>query len=702
LVTNAQNGCTAIASVDVLQNITPPVANAGATPTLTCAVTSLNLDGSGSSQGPTFSYKWSTTNGQIISGDVTTAPVIGHTGLYILTVTDQDNGCTAISQVTVVDDVVHPAAATAVAGELTCTVTSLPLSGAGSSVGNIFKYVWTTANGHIVSGDSTLSPVVNKAGKYTLLVTNTVNGCTSTSVVSVTRNITPPQVDAGADDQLTCSITQLSLAATASGGVNGVTYIWAGPGIVSGGTTPTPVINATGTYNLTVTDQYNGCTSVDNVHITPNTTAPTAIIAPPALLTCTVLTATINAGSSSTGAPFTYVWTGPGILSGANTLTPVVNQPGLYKLLITNTSNGCTTTASAQVDQNIILPTAKAGGAFELTCSIDHGFLDAAGSSTGSNFTYQWTTANGHIVDGAQTVKPKVDSVGTYLLVVLNTQTGCTSSAQVAVTRNTNYPSALKLSTDRPGCGGKTGTIQFDEVTGGVGPYVYSIDGGDHFASADTYKTLKPGTYHLVVQDVNGCEFEQSLNFPVPVEPKVTLPAEIHLAYGDPTTLTAAINIPLSQIDTIIWSPMDKLTLTAKPNVVNIRPFDDVQYTVRIVNLEGCHSEARVIVSVDDPNVWAPNVFSPNDDGVNDFFLIFAGEHTVKNIRTLQIYDRWGDQVFVAENILPNIEKVGWNGRMSGKSNAEAMTPAVFVWWAEVELESGRKILLKGDVTLVR
>jgi hypothetical protein len=70
----------------------------------------------------------------------------------------------------------------------------------------------------------------------------------------------------------------------------------------------------------------------------------------------------------------------------------------------------------------------------------------------------------------------------------------------------------------------------------------------------------------------------------------------------------------------------------------------------------------------------------------------------VKQILSLQIYDRWGEQLFVNRNFLPDDPSVGWAGDFKG----EFVNPGVFVWWAEVELIDGQKLLLKGDVTVVR
>ncbi|MEI6410795.1 MAG: choice-of-anchor L domain-containing protein, partial [Bacteroidota bacterium] len=359
LVSNALNGCSALDSVKVNQNIVPPNADAGAIPTLTCAVTSLNLDGTASSNGNNqFTYLWTTGNGQIISGNTTMTPSIGDPGYYLLKVTDVINGCIDTAGVQVKEDVVPPLAASAVAGELTCAVTTLPLSGTGSSTGAIYQYQWSTTGGQIIDGPTTLAPHVGKPGNYKLLVTNTQNGCTTTSNVTVTQNITPPQADAGATNQLTCTVLQVNLAGTGSGGVNGVSYSWSGPGIVSGGNTTSPTVNALGTYKLLVTDLYNGCTARDSVKIIPNTTPPVITIANPALLTCQTGTVPISGNGSSTGTQFSYAWSGPGIVGGNNTLNIMANVAGVYKLTITNTLNGCTSEQSANLQQDVSLPIA--------------------------------------------------------------------------------------------------------------------------------------------------------------------------------------------------------------------------------------------------------------------------------------------------------------------------------------------------------
>lgn len=697
LVTNVDNGCISDAEVLVNQDIAPPLAAAGHELTLTCTVLATNLHVTGSSTGTGFSYQWSTQDGQILTGANTPAPSVGEPGTYQLQVLNLATGCTNTATVLVPEDVELPGSASAVSGELTCSVQTLPLSNAGSSTGTQYAYLWTSTDGNIISGTTDSNPVVNESGMYNLLVTNTINGCTSTSAVEVLQNITPPVVDATVINLLTCTVTQIQLQGNATGGSQGVSYAWTGPGIVSGGNTPDPNVNSIGQYTLTATDLYNGCTASDAVVVSNDVAPPLVLIATPAQLNCYVTQTNLSGAGSSTGGQFIYTWTGSGIVSGANTLTPAVNQPGAYNLLITNTSNGCVSSLATTVAQDLQAPVAQAGGVFELTCSVTQGALNNIGSTTGNGINYVWSTANGHIVSGGNSPTPVVDEPGLYALTVINAQTGCTNTASVSVTENTNYPSSLNLSRVLPACGGQAGEVVIEAVNGGVGPYLYSIDGGDNFVTANAFGGLAPGTYSMVVQDINGCEYQQNLIFPVPVEPQVSLTPEIKLIFGQDAKLTATLNIPLNQVDTIIWEPMETLTPTSKINEVIARPFKDTEYTVRIINIDGCESVARVLVRVEDPQIWAPNIFSPHRrDGNSDYFLIFAAERTVNKIRTLQIYDRWGTMVFRRDDMLPNDETLGWDGRFRGK----ALNPAVFVWWAEVELADGQRILMKGDVTI--
>jgi hypothetical protein len=98
-------------------------------------------------------------------------------------------------------------------------------------------------------------------------------------------------------------------------------------------------------------------------------------------------------------------------------------------------------------------------------------------------------------------------------------------------------------------------------------------------------------------------------------------------------------------------------------------------------------------------DIYAPNVIKPDDpDGDNARFTLFARDESIAIIRNLQVFDRWGSMVFSNQNIRPNDPQAGWDGTDRG----EPVNPAVFIWWAKVELIDGREVLIKGDVTVLR
>ncbi len=105
--------------------------------------------------------------------------------------------------------------------------------------------------------------------------------------------------------------------------------------------------------------------------------------------------------------------------------------------------------------------------------------------------------------------------------------------------------------------------------------------------------------------------------------------------------------------------------------------------------------EYKIIVNQQPHKIYAPNIFSPNGDGLNDYWQLFGKNFKIVSIR---IYDRWGELIWQRENFPSNDPNNGWDGTFSGK----AVNPGVYVWVADLLLTDGRKVVEKGDVTVVR
>ena len=130
-ITDADNGCIDTDTVTITEDTLAPTADAGTTAELTCAITTLVLDGTSSAGQGALTYAW--TGGTIDSGANTATPTISAAGVYTLTITDADNGCTDTDTVTITEDTLAPTADAGATAELTCAITTLILDGTSSA-----------------------------------------------------------------------------------------------------------------------------------------------------------------------------------------------------------------------------------------------------------------------------------------------------------------------------------------------------------------------------------------------------------------------------------------------------------------------------------------------------------------------------------------------------------------------------------------
>lgn len=703
------NGCINTQTFTVNQDTVSPTAEAGPTGLLNCEVTTLQLNGSQSSSGALYAYNWSTPDGSILNGQTTLLPTIDDPGQYTLLVTNTFTGCTSTDVVQIDEDVVPPAVDAGPEPVLTCADPTLTLSATASAPAPL-SYAWSTQGGQIVSGQNALIPVVSEPGLYILTVTNQENKCQSVDSVIVNQNIIPPSIQIGLSggNQLDCDTETLTLVGTGSSGQGQISYAWSttNGNFVSGTSSGTPVIDAPGIYELVITDSENGCTTVGDITITQDLTPPVVVIQPPSILTCAVTEVSIDASSSSSGSAFAYDWftLNGNIVSGGTTAQPVVDEPGQYTLVVTNTENGCSTTGVIEVDQDIQAPVAAGFATNVLDCVIEQVGINATGSSAGASFVYQWSTVDGVIVSGETSLNPVVSEAGIYTLVVTNTVNGCTSSTDVLVRRDPNVPEAMNFDVRNLICHGDLADFSVIEVIGGTPPYLYALDNGP-LTAENIFRDLQPGEYMITVQDANGCELTETLIIEDVPEMSLSLPEDIQLVLGDGaqgTRIIAQMNPPVDSTYEVIWSPTDFLIFDGNPlaPLISDSIYGTVNYNLTIINRWGCLVSDDILVHVEKPReVFIPNVFSPNNDGNNDFVWI-SGGRDVERVISFLIFNRWGEKVYEVRNFDPRTfdPANGWDGSFRGQQ----ANPAVYVYVAEIEFIDGEILIYKGDITLVR
>jgi gliding motility-associated-like protein len=157
---------------------------------------------------------------------------------------------------------------------------------------------------------------------------------------------------------------------------------------------------------------------------------------------------------------------------------------------------------------------------------------------------------------------------------------------------------------------------------------------------------------------------------------------------------------PSAIVDTIMWDTEGTPFRCLDPECLSIllSPLNTITVSATAVGGVGCSDEdaTRIIVRVN-RDIFIPNVFSPNNDGVNDAFLPEAGRR-VEIVNSMQIFDRWGNMMFESQDFMPGETSAGWDGTYRGKE----LDPGVFVYRVEATFDDGNTRIISGTVTLVR
>ncbi|HFA50028.1 MAG TPA: gliding motility-associated C-terminal domain-containing protein [Bacteroidetes bacterium] len=255
-----------------------------------------------------------------------------------------------------------------------CENGTLVLDAVATSTNNNLTYQWSTEDGRILSGAQTTSIEIDTAGTYKIVIVDS-GGCTDSSEITVP--IMPlPQINIAPPDTLNC-LTNTIIDLRANSNINSGTYIWSTQNghIVSGENTAEPAVDLPGIYQVIIIDATSGCTNSTSVEVVADTDTPVAIASGGGELNCLTETLALNGTGSSAGNNFSYFWTTDtgNIISGGNTLMPLINAAGTYILEVTSATNGCKTTDSTLVVLNEKMPT---GAAFSI---VNPCFGEAAG-----------------------------------------------------------------------------------------------------------------------------------------------------------------------------------------------------------------------------------------------------------------------------------------------------------------------------------
>ena len=365
-----------------------------------------------------------------------------------------------------------------------------------------------------------------------------------------------------------------------------------------------------------------------------------------------------------------------------------------------------TTAPSCQGDSALVqitinpLPTADAGFDKGLNCDVTKATLGGPNTSIGNQYSYQWTGS----VSNSTIPNPIATEQGTYILTIIDVNSGCLARDTMKVDRKISFPE-IEVTVQNPTCYGfDNGSIVIKSIFGGTKPYRFSFNGATFVTVPKTVDTipfayLKAGKYTFAVVDSNGCRFDTTLNILEKPQLLADLGPDVVVDLGNDTLLRALINIPFSEVDTIIWTPVRADTLMSLNYMVKL-PENELDYCIRVISKSGCEATDCLRLRVDKKRpVYIPNTFSPDNDGINDIFYIFGDPRVVKTVEDFTIFNRWGDVVFKVNGAFqPNDPKFGWDGTFNGKP----LNNGVYVYWARIRYIDDKVELFKSDITLLR
>lgn len=236
-------------------------------------------------------------------------------------------------------------------------------------------------------------------------------------------------------------------------------------------------------------------------------------------------------------------------------------------------------------------------------------------------------------------------------------------------------------------------------ASGGTPPYLYSINGAP-FQNEQVFSQLNSGErYALRIQDAAGCVVRQNFIMPSRFDKMVELDPAILLELGQAYTFSPKLNIPQSLIKSVKWQPASGLSCSdcLKPDLLNALKNDT--YTIQMEDIFGCIGSAFINVKLNQQiDLYMPNAFSPNGDGLNDLLVVYANRDQIQRVLRIQVFNRWGLMLHEDQDFLPNEGRRGWDGRYKGID----LRPDVYTYQVTVELANGQIQTRKGEVTLMR
>ena len=508
------------------------------------------------------------------------------------------------------------------------------------------------------------------AGTYTVFITDG-NNCTADTTLTISE---PTAITISTvRTNTTCATSVGELVVTGAGGCGG-TYQYA----IDGG-----ALQASGTFSNLAVGFYT-ITVQDSCGCSQNFTEYISATDGPTIINLNFINPLCNGGDNGSitifaigSLPITYSIDGGTTFTANNVYTNLA--PGGYSVVVEDGS-GC----QALRYVTIVEPSAVVVSPISIneTCVLNNGSIDL--QSSGGTGAYQYSIDNGVTFQTSSLFSGLVG--GTYDYVVEDNN-ACQSSGQVVLTTGAG-PTITNSSSLNPVCTNNcNGTISI--TASGNAPITFSANGGTAQSSGG-FTGLCDTVYNIVITDVDGCTTSQVVTLTAPSPPSAGFTV-------DDTTGLAPLTVAFTNTSigasSYFWDFGDSSS-TGTAMDTSFTFIAEGSYNVMMVAMaSSCSDTTYKLITVSGiPSITMPNVFTPNNDGVNDVFRPIAiGATEIVG----QIYNRYGQKIY---------EWWGTNGYWDGYTRPSGqLVPAGTYFYVVTGTDiAGGTYELTGTVQLMR
>jgi gliding motility-associated-like protein len=360
------------------------------------------------------------------------------------------------------------------------------------------------------------------------------------------------------------------------------------------------------------------------------------------------------------------------------------NTAGKYKVTVKATNEyGCFNVVEKNISINAI-PSTNAGA--DLIACLDKGVqLKATGAKE-----YIWNASPSLSCTDCSTPTAKPTSTETFVVRGIN-EFGCSKMDTVQVI--VRQPFKITASKSDSICLGTTVKLS---ASGAEKYSWYPSTGLDNITSATPKAKPNTSTFYSVIGKDNDNCFSDTAYVYVHVTPLPIVDAgeDLTIAVGSSGQLKATASADVTSLQ---WTPSTYLSCNncLEPHV---SAKQTTTYKLEAKNAGGCKTTDEVTVTVicNNGNVYIPNTFTPNGDGMNDIF--FPRGKGIYMVKSMRVFNRWGEVVFERLNFQANDASAGWDGMYKGQK----LATDVYIYTCEIVCENNETIQYKGDLTLLK